>query len=677
MFANEIREKFLNFFKKKGHKIIPSSSLIPKNDSTLLFVNSGMSPLVPYLLGEKHLEGNRLTNSQKCFRAEDIDEIGDGRHNTFFEMLGNWSLNDYFKKEQLNWWFEFLIEELKLNPKKIYQTVYFGDKNKQIEKDIETIKILKEIYSKYKIEALEGSETKGDGKLGPEMEIDFLKYKIFTYQDKNWWQRGESIGELGGPDSETFYDTGKKHDLKFGKFCHLNCDCGRFIEIGNSVFIQYQKKEKGWQQIKNKNVDFGGGLERITMIIQKKDNAFETDLFENLIKKLEQLSGIKYQEAPKPFEIIADHLKAATFIMGDERGIEPSNIGQGYVVRRLLRRAIRYGGQIGIQEKLWIKLIAKIVVDDYVKIYPELKRNFDFIINNLEKEEIKFSKTLKNGLAQFEKMLKLKINLSLNEKKIKGEEAFDLFQTYGFPLELTEELAKEKGFEINKKEFYEAQKKHQEISRAGAEKKFGGHGIEKSKITPLNSCKANLTGQENQKSKLSSYTGSRAAGQFKNQNLQLTTYNLQLTKLHTVTHLLHQALREILGNTVQQQGSNITDERLRFDFSHSQKMTDDEIKKVENLINQKIKENLEIKKEEMNLEDALKSNALAFFREKYPEKVTVYTILNSQTNEIFSKEICAGPHVNNINELGNFKIIKEESCGAGIRRIKAILENRF
>ena len=625
MSSNEIRKKFLDFFKKKEHLIISSASLIPENDSTLLFVNSGMSPLVPYLSGEKCFKKNRLTNCQKCFRAEDIEEIGDGRHNTFFEMLGNWSLGDYFKKEQLNWLFEFLIEELKLDPQKIYQTIYLG--NEQIKKDNNSIEFLKKIYSKYKIKALEGSETKGNGKKRHGIEIDFNKFRIFAYQDKNWWQRGESIGELGGPDSETFYDTGRKHDLKFGKYCHLNCDCGRFIEIGNSVFIQYKKIETGWQQLKNKNVDFGGGLERITMIVQKKDNVFETDLFKNLIKKLEELSGIKYQEAPKPFEIIVDHIKAIVFIMGDKKGIEPSNVDQGYIVRRLIRRIIRYGKQIGIEKKYWTKQMAEIAINDYLEIYPELKTNFNFIANNLEKEEDKFSKTLENGL----KNLKLQIeNCKLKNLKIlSGEIAFDLFQTYGFPLELTEELAMEKKLKVDKEGFKKEFIKHQEISRAGAEKKFGGHGVS---------------------------------------NSQLPTPNSQLPKLHTATHLLHSALRKILGDHVKQMGSNIIEERLRFDFFHFQKMTDEEIEKVEDLINQKIKENLSIKKEEMNLESALKSGALAFFKERYPEKVSVYSIGD------FSKEICAGPHVEKTETLGHFKIIKEESSGAGVRRIKAILK---
>ncbi|MDD3752823.1 MAG: alanine--tRNA ligase-related protein, partial [Candidatus Colwellbacteria bacterium] len=336
MTSREIRQKFLDFYKEKGHTIIPSASIVPENDSTLLFVNSGMFPLVPYLLGETHPGGKRLANSQKCFRAEDIEEVGDNRHNTFFEMLGNWSLGDYFKEDQLNWWYEFLVEKIKLDPNRLYQTVYVGDKLiGGAGKDEDSINIVKRIFKKYGVEAEIGPDTSGDGEKGPGMPIDFSKVHIMAYRDKNWWKRGDAIGELGGPDSETFYDTGKKHDPKFGEHCHLNCDCGKFIEIGNSVFMSYRKAENSWEVIDNRNVDFGGGLERLLMAENGKSNIFETDLFEPIIKKLEELSGKKYSDDSRSFEIIADHLKAATFIMGDKRGLTPSNIGQGYIVRRL------------------------------------------------------------------------------------------------------------------------------------------------------------------------------------------------------------------------------------------------------------------------------------------------------------------------------------------------------
>jgi len=331
MTSQEIRQKYLEFFKERGHAIIPSFSLIPENDPSLLFVNSGMFPLVPYLLGEKHPAGTRLADSQKSFRADDIDEVGDNRHNTFFEMLGNWSLGDYFKQEQLHWWFEFIVNELGLDPKKIYQTVYAGDD--MVSKDEFSIEILKTIFHKYGIQAEEGPTTSGKGSEGPGVSIDFDTQRIFAYRDKNWWQRGDAVGELGGPDSETFYDTGKKHDPKYGKHCHVNCDCGRFLEIGNSVFMQYQKTETGWKELANKNVDFGGGLERITMVMQGKRSVFETDLFSTIIGKIEELSEKQYENNTKAFEVIADHLKAATFIMGDDQGVVPSNMDPFSVTR--------------------------------------------------------------------------------------------------------------------------------------------------------------------------------------------------------------------------------------------------------------------------------------------------------------------------------------------------------
>jgi alanyl-tRNA synthetase len=346
MTTSDIRQKYLNFFAKKKHQIISSASLIPENDSSILFVNAGMSPLIPYLLGEKHPAGQRLVNSQKCFRSEDIEDVGDGRHNTFFEMLGNWSLGDYFKQEQLNWWFEFLIEELGLDINRIYQSVYVGDGQK-IKKDEEAVLILKDIYKKYGVIAEEGPETTGKGESGSGQKIDFSLQKIFAYRDKNWWKRGEAVGELGGPDSETFFDTGQEHDPKFGPYCHPNCDCGRFVEIGNSVFMQYKKTESGWEELENKNVDFGGGLERIAMAINNCNNIFEIDSLKELIKKIEKLSGLKYEDNKKYFEIIADHIKSSVFLMGDDKRLSPSNTDQGYIIRRLLRRALRSGRQLG------------------------------------------------------------------------------------------------------------------------------------------------------------------------------------------------------------------------------------------------------------------------------------------------------------------------------------------
>ncbi len=625
MTIDNLRNKYLQFFKDKEHEIISSASLIPENDPSLLFTNSGMSPLIPYLLGEKHPAGKRLVNSQKCFRAEDIEEVGDGRHSTFFEMLGNWSLGDYFKKEQLKWWFEFLFDDLKIDPKRIYQTVYVGSEDGKIKKDTESVSILKELFAKYNIEANEGPETLTKGDLGPGLEIDFDKYRIFAYRDKNWWQRGDAIGELGGPDSETFYDTKKEHDKKYGDFCHINCECGRFIEIGNSVFMQYQKTKDSWQELKNKNVDFGGGLERIMMVLEEESNIFKTEFFSKAILKLEEISAKKYEENKSAFEVIADHIKAATFIIGDDKGLMPSNTDQGYIVRRLLRRAIRYGRQIDIKEKLWTKEIAQVYIKQYQESYPELKRNHDFIIENIKKEEEKFEKTLEKGLQEFKKIA---------NKDIDGVSAFHLYQSYGFPLEMTEELALEKGIKVDKKGFAEEKRKHQEKSRTAAAGKFKGG---------------------------------------------LADSGAETTKLHTAAHLLLSALKKVLGEHVEQKGSNITAERLRFDFSHSQKLSDEEVSQVENLVNEAIENNFTIKCKEMSLEEAKKIGAAGVFDSRYGEKVKVYMVVQNdkesedEIENCFSKEICGGPHVKNLQELGKFKITKQESSGAGVRRIKAKL----
>lgn len=611
MKSKEIRKRYLEFFKSKGHAIIPSASLIPK-DSTTLFVGSGMQPLVPYLLGKKHPKGTRLTNSQKSFRTEDIEEVGDNRHTTFFEMLGNWSLGDYFKKEQLSWYFEFLTKELKIDPKRLYITVFRG--NKEISRDSESVDIWKELFSSAGIKAKDIDFSEKNG---------MKNGRIFYYNEtKNWWSRSGlpqnmPAGEPGGPDSEVFYDLGedlKHHEKSVWKNqpCHINCDCGRFIEIGNSVFMEYVKTEKGFKKLSQKNVDFGGGLERTVAVVQKKDNIFKTDLFIDVINEIKNLSGGKeYRDNIKSFEIIADHIRGTVFLASED--IVPSNTERGYVLRRLIRRAIRFGKLIGMPGNFLVPL-AKKVIETYKDVYSEVKFQENNILTIIRNEEERFENTLQEGLKQFEKVAA--------DGNISGIDAFHLYDTYGFPLELTKELAKEKKLTVDEKGFKKAFKIHQQISRAGAEKKFGGVGKE-------------------------------------------ATY--QAIKLHTATHLLHQALRTVLGNHVKQMGSDITHERLRFDFSHSEKMTTNEIKKVEDLVNQKIKQDLEVKKQEMNYSDAIKSGALAFFKEKYPEKVSVYS-----TGD-FSKEICAGPHVKKTSELGSFKIIKEESVGAGVRRIKAVI----
>lgn len=616
MTANDIRQKYLDFFSAHGHAVLPSASLLPENDSTLLFTNSGMFPLVSYLAGTPHPAGQRLTNSQKCFRSEDINDVGDHRHNTFFEMLGNWSLGDYFKKEQLNWWFDFLITELRLDPKRLYQSVYAGSADGQIPRDQDSVTILQEIFARFNIEAELGPDTLGRGEDGPGVELDFSKQRIFAYRDKNFWQRGQAVGELGGPDSETFYDTGRPHNPAFGPHCHLNCDCGRFLEIGNSVFMQYQQTETGWEELAHKNVDFGGGLERLVMVATQKESIFATTLFSKLMAAIAELSGVdpKTDDNERAFEIIVDHVKAATFIVGDDRGLVPANTDQGYIVRRLLRRAIRYGRQLNITQDKWLALLAETVIADYADVYPELGRNQDFIEETFNQEEAKFKRTLEKGLVEFNK---------IKTPEISGTVAFNLYQSYGFPLEITEELAAEKGLKVDKVGFAAEFAKHQELSRTASAGKFKGGLADSSEAT---------------------------------------------TRLHTAAHLLLESLRRVLGAEVFQKGSNITAERLRFDFSHPVKMTPEEVAKVEELVNQAIVQELPVTYSEMTLEEAREQGAMGVFDSKYDERVRVYQVAD------FSKEICGGPHVENTKELGHFRIIKEESSSAGVRRIKAILE---
>ncbi len=621
MKSKEIREKFLEFYKKKDHAQIPSAPLVPDKDSTLLFVNSGMFPLVPYLLGEEHPEGKRLVNYQKCFRSDDIEEIGDMRHTTFFEMLGNWSLGDYFKEEQLKWAFEFFVDELGLDPGRLYVSVHRGNPDTGIERDKDSVRIWKNIFKKRGVEAKDVDFAEKEGMKGG---------RIFYYPDKeNWWSRAgvpENMppGEPGGPDSEVFYDLGedlghhKRSPFKDNP-CHINCDCGRFIEIGNSVFIEFIKKENGFEKLPKQNVDFGGGLERLAMITQGKTSIFEADIFLPIIKEIEKLSSCNYRDMVRSFEIIADHIKAATFILGDERGVTPSNKEQGYFVRRLIRRAIRHGRQLDITSDRWLSAVAERVVEVYKDIYPEIEKNADHIYENLEKEGSEFQRTLKKGLKEFHK---------LNEKKeISGEEAAFLYQTYGFPIELTEEMALERGQGVDKEGFYREMEKHKELSRE------------------------------------------YSAGSFKS---GLGENNDETIKLHTATHLLLASLRKILGSDVYQEGSNITSERLRFDFSFDRKITEEEKKRVEELVNEMIKKDLLVKKEEMKLDDALEVGALASFREKYPSKVWVYSI-HDEKGDVYSKEICTGPHVKRTSELGKFSIKKEEACSSGVRRIKAVL----
>jgi alanyl-tRNA synthetase len=589
MQPNEIRKKFLDFFEKKGHKIVPSFSLLP-SDPSVLFTTAGMQQFKPYYLGEKSPYGPNTASCQKCFRTSDIDEVGDERHLTFFEMLGNFSFavsaeasgedeNGYFKKEALNLAIEFL-KNMGLKIEDLNFSYFHGEK--EISEDRESKEIL--------------------------LEYGIKENKIFGMgKADNFWGPTGKEGPCG-PTVEIYVNE---------------------LEIWNLVFNEYyQDNKEKLTPLKQRGVDTGMGLERLTMVLQNKNTVFETDLFEPIIK---EISNLKFQISnlnEKSVRIIADHIKSAVFLISD--GVLPSNVEQGYVLRRILRRTIRYGKLLNLFSKFLIPLAQK-TIEVYKDTYPELKSKEAALLIVIQNEEEKFEKTLDKGLKEF-KIQNSKFKI---QKIIPGKVVFDLYQNYGFPLELTEELAKERGIRIDKNGFERAREEHQKISRLGAEKKFGGHGIITSHIPHLTS---------------------------------------HISKLHTATHLLHSALREILGESVKQMGSDITLERLRFDFSYFQKMTQDEIKKVEDLVNQKIKEDLEIKKQEMNLEDALRTGALAFFKEKYPEKVYVYTILDPQTNEVFSKEICAGPHVGKTLGLGHFKIIKEESSGAGIRRIKAVLK---
>jgi len=562
MHSEELRQRFLGFFEKKGHKIVPSSSLIP-TDPSVLFTTAGMQQFKLYYLGEKSPYGLNVASCQKCFRTSDIEEVGDESHLTFIEMLGNFSFGGYFKEEAIKLAYEFLFKDLKLSINNAIFTVFQGDKD--VSADEESVRI-----------------WKGLG-------VSEVKIKKHGREDNFWGPTGEE-GPCG-PTTEIFING---------------------IEIWNLVFNEYyQDRNKKLTLLKQNGVDTGMGLERFAMVSQKKSSVFETDLFSPLIREIEKNSLEPYSLNPKPYRIIIDHIRGTVFLIYE--GILPSNVERGYVLRRVLRRAIRYGRVLNLPKNFLIPIAQK-VIKIYQNVYPEIKSKTADILTVIQNEEEKFSKTLEKGLKQFERVVR--------KGDIKGEDAFHLFDTYGFPLELTIELAKEKGVKVDIRGFEESFEKHREVSRVGAEKKFGGVGKE-------------------------------------------ATY--QAIRLHTATHLLHAALRNILGEHVKQMGSDITPQRLRFDFSHPQKMTAEEIEKVEDLVNRKIKEDLKVRKEEMKYEEALKTGALAFFKEKYPEKVTVYSIDN------FSKEICAGPHVKRTSELGHFKIIKEESSGAGIRRVRAVL----
>ncbi len=633
--SQEIRKKYLEFFEKQWHKIVPSSPLIPENDPTTLFTGSGMQPMVPYLLWEKHPLWNRICDSQKSFRTWDIDDIWDNRHTTFFEMLWNWSLWDYFKEKQIPWMFEFLTKELGLNPESIYVSVFKGNKKYGISKDSEAVELWKNEFKKVWINALDVDNAESLG---------IQDGRIFYYGDeKNWWSRAWIPANMpewepGGPDSEMFWDFGselKMHEESEWKDepCHPNCDCGRFLEIGNNVFMQFQKVDDWFKELKNKNIDFWGWLERLAAAIKNNPDVFFGDLFDWIRTKIEELSGKKYGETPKEtkaFRVVMDHLRASTFLICD--GAVPSNKDQWYFTRRLLRRAIRFARDLWIN--WWLsKEVALEVIKEYKDHYKELEVKKDFIVTEIEKEEKQFLATLENGLKEFEKLVKwFEIAFEKTGKKIdtiSGDKAFKLYDTYWFPLEITQELAEEKWLKIDVEGFKEAFKKHKDLSRAWAEQKFKWWLADNSELT---------------------------------------------TALHSATHMMLAWLRKYLWADVHQKWSNITAERLRFDFNYPERVSPEILKKVEDYVNDIITKNCTMILEEIKKVDAEQDKTIEWsFWEKYPEIVKVYTLKDNAWN-VYSRELCWWPHIENTSTMWKFRIIKEESSSAWVRRIKAVLE---
>ncbi len=589
--SSELRSMFLKFFKDHGHAVISSASVIPENDPTVLFTTAGMHPLVPYLMGAKHPAGNRLTDVQKCVRTGDIDDVGDFSHLTFFEMLGNWSLGDYFKEQMIPWSWEFLTspEYLGLPKDRLAFSVFAGDAD--CPRDEESAQLWRDCG----------------------VADDHI---FFLPKENNWWGPAGITGPCG-PDTEMFIITDKE---PCGPDCSPACSCGRYLEIWNDVFMQYNKKADGtFEPLQQKNVDTGMGLERTICVLNGKKSVYETDLFAGILQKISELSGKQYgsdEETTRAFRIIADHMRTSTFIMGDDRGVSPSNVDQGYVLRRLIRRAVRYGMGIGMPEGFTGE-VAKVIIEQYKDVYPELKRNEAFVLEQLSLEESRFARTLKQGNREFEKLVE-----KVQDGQIDGVSAFHLYDTYGFPVEMTQELARERGLTVDMDGFHECFRKHQATSQAGAEQRFKGG---------------------------------------------LADHSDQSARLHTATHLMHAALRKVLGPEVAQKGSNITAERLRFDFSFGRKMTKEELAEVERLVNEAIESHTPITCEEMTVAQAKEQGAIGLFESKYGEQVKVYTM------GPYSKEICGGPHAQNTGDLVSFKIKKEESSSAGVRRIKAVI----
>ncbi len=593
MTANDIRQNFTKYFEENGHKAIPSYPVVPQNDPSVLFTTAGMHPLVPYLMGEAHPLGRRLVDTQICLRTNDIDEVGDSDHLTFFEMLGYWSFGDYFKKESIKYTFDFYTQVLGFDQNKISVTVFAGDEDAPFDE---------ESYNIWK------------------NEIDISEERIFKYDKKeNWWGPAAETGPCG-PDTEMFIDTGLE---KCSPSCGPACHCDKYTEIGNNVFMEYFKNVEGqYEKLSQKNVDVGIGLERLAMLSQGKKSVFETDLFKPIVSKIEDLAKVSSEKKEKSIRIIADHLRAATFVLAEQ--IEPSNIDRGYIARRLIRRAIRHGRNLGITGN-FTSTVAKEVIAVMGESYPLLKENEKFINRELDQEEEKFRKTLENGLKKFNQIV-----IRRDHQGISGKEAFDLFQSFGFPIEITEELAEENKLTVDLENFKVEYRKHQELSRKGSEKKFKGG---------------------------------------------LGDQSEQTIKYHTAAHLMLEALRRVLGPHVSQRGANITQERLRFDFSHPDKMTETQLKAVEEMVNDKINSKLPVIETITTVEEAKGNGATGIFDSKYGDKVKVYTIGGDlYSTEAFSKEICGGPHIKNTGQLNYFRIKKEESSSAGVRRIKAILE---
>lgn len=629
--SEELRKKYIEFFKSKGHKEIPSASLVPENDPTVLFTTAGMHPLVPYLLGEKHPEGKRLVNVQKCVRTGDIDDVGDSTHNTFFEMLGNWSLGDYFKNESIRWSWEFLTDKkwLGIDPKRIKATVFEGDSDAP--RDNDSIKIWQECFESFKIGADVYDKEKKNNKTA----------RIFPLpKDDNWWGPAGMTGPCG-PDTEIFIDLGKS--VNFEKCpneseCKPGCKCGRYVEIWNNVFMEYNKTPEGkFVPLVQKNVDTGMGMERTLAVLNGFSNVYESDVLTPIVKKIGELSNKEYGEYKKEFRIIADHIRASVFMISD--GVVPSNVERGYILRRLLRRAITKGRKLEMPEN-FLLTPAESVINNYKEFYSELEKNKIRILDEIKKEEEKFEKALEKGLKEFDRYTQSVVvnekmpyeerhaRLQLALKELSSDAAFKLVTTHGLPIEVVIEEAKERGLVLDLEMVNSLIKKHQALSRTASAGKFKGG---------------------------------------------LADASEQTTKYHTATHLLLESLRRVLGPNVFQRGSNITGERMRFDFSHSEKMAKEQIQKAEDMVNEQIQKNLPVTMREMTLDEAKKFGAMGIFESKYGERVKVYTI-GDEKNGIFSREICGGPHVANTGTLGKFKIKKEEASSSGVRRIKAILE---